>query len=66
MANISAIKLPDGITYNLVDKTSGYITSSNIPVNSVNSQTGDVVLTATDVGALPNTTTVSVIKLKRW
>lgn len=27
MADISAIKLPDGMTYNLVDKTSGYITN---------------------------------------
>lgn len=36
------------------------------PVTSVNSYTGAVVLTATDVGALPNTTAVSVVKLKRW
>lgn len=31
MANINAIKLPDGNKYNLVDETSGYITSSDIP-----------------------------------
>ena len=31
MANISAIKLPDGNKYNLVDETSGYITSSDLP-----------------------------------
>ena len=30
MANISAIKLPSGNTYNLVDKTSGYITGMTI------------------------------------
>lgn len=36
MANISAIKLPDGITYNLVDKTSGYVTTDNkLEINSV-------------------------------
>ena len=31
MANINAIKLPDGNKYNLVDETSGYITSSDLP-----------------------------------
>ena len=35
---------------------SGYITSS--PVTSVNNQTGDVVLSASDVGALPDTTAI--------
>ena len=30
MANISAIKLPDGITYNIADKVSGYITGMTI------------------------------------
>ena len=30
MANISAIKLPDGVTYNVVDNTSGYITGMTI------------------------------------
>ena len=33
----------------------GYITASDVPVKSVNSKTGDVVLTATDVGGLPVT-----------
>lgn len=49
MANLSAIKLPDGVTYNVVDKTSGYITSA--PVTSVNGKTGAVSLTYTDVDA---------------
>ena len=35
---------------------SGFITSA--PVTSVNTQTGDVVLSASDVGALPDTTTI--------
>ena len=66
MANISAIKLPDGNTYNLVDKTSGYITAAAIPVTSVNSKTGAVVLTAADVGALPVDTVVPTIQIVRW
>lgn len=40
---------------------SGYITSADIPsipVTTVNGQTGAVQLTATDVGALPDTTTI--------
>lgn len=36
----------------------GYITSSDIPVTSVNGQTGAVVLDAQDVGALPDSMTV--------
>ena len=32
MANISAIKLPSGNIYNIVDKTSGYITVETDPV----------------------------------
>ena len=36
-----------------LNNDSGFITSENAPVKSVNSKTGDVVLTATDVGALP-------------
>ena len=32
MANISAIKLPNGTTYNIVDKTSGYIKVETDPV----------------------------------
>ena len=30
MANISAIKLPDGVTYNVKDNVSGYITGMTI------------------------------------
>jgi len=66
MANLSAIKLPNGDTYNLKDSVSGYITASAIPVNSVNSKTGNVVLTAEDVGALSNNVVVPTIKLVRW
>lgn len=36
----------------------GYITASDVPVKSVNSKTGNVVLTAIDVGALPDTTSI--------
>lgn len=32
MANISAIKLPNGVTYNLKDSVSGYITLPDLPV----------------------------------
>ena len=38
-----------------------YITASGAPVQSVNGQTGTVSLTANDVGALPNTTTIPVV-----
>ena len=38
-----------------------YITSSGAPVQSVNGKTGAVSLTANDVGALPNTTTIPVV-----
>ena len=38
-----------------------YITASGAPVQSVNGQTGAVSLTANDVGALPNTTTIPVV-----
>ena len=37
-----------------LNNDSGFITSENAPVKSVNGKTGDVVLTATNVGALPN------------
>lgn len=66
MADISAIKLPNGVTYNLKDNTSGYITASSIPVTSVNSKTGNVELTASDVGALPSNTVVPSIQIVRW
>ena len=39
----------------------GYITASDVPVKSVNSKTGNVVLTAIDVGALPDTTIIPVV-----
>ena len=54
--NINTITLPTGDVLNLQDKTSGYITS--VPVTSVNTKTGDVALTAADVGALPSTTVI--------
>lgn len=38
-----------------------YITESEAPVQSVNGKTGVVSLTATDVGALPNTTEIPVV-----
>ena len=38
---------------------SGFITSSDIPVTSVNSKTGAVSLTASDLGALPDSTDVT-------
>ena len=37
---------------------SGFITSSDIPVTSVNTKTGAVSLTASDVGALPDSTSI--------
>lgn len=40
---------------------SGFIDSSDVPVQSVNSKTGNVVLTADDVGALPDTTAIPVV-----
>lgn len=39
----------------------GYITAADVPVKSVNSKTGNVVLTADDVGALPDTTVIPVV-----
>lgn len=41
-----------------LDNDSGFITEANIPVKSVNGKTGAVVLDATSVGALPDTTTI--------
>ena len=58
MAEINKIQLPDGTEYDLKDTTSGYITNSDIPVTSVNNQTGAVVLNASDVGALPDSTSI--------
>jgi len=66
MANLSAIKLPNGVTYSLKDSVSGYITADAIPVTSVNGKTGAVVLTASDVSAMPANTTISKVHLVRW
>ena len=55
MANIDKINV-NGTLYNITDTTSGYITSA--PVTSVNSKTGAVNLTASDVGALPSSTSI--------
>lgn len=56
MANISAIKLPNGTTYNLVDKTSGYITNAGVTGVKGNAEssyrTGQVNLTAANIGAV--------------
>ena len=41
---------------------SGYITSSDIPVTSVNTKTGDVVLTAADVNAQPQINISGILK----
>ena len=48
MANISAIKLPDGITYNIVDKISGYITVETDPVFTASPAYG---ISASDIAA---------------
>ena len=40
-----------------------YITADDIPVKSVNSQTGDVVLTASSVNAVPSDATAFGIPL---
>ena len=44
-----------------LNNDSGFIDSSEVPVKSVNSKTGNVVLTATDVGALSDTTILPVV-----
>lgn len=44
-----------------LENNSGFITASDIPVKSVNSKTGNVVLTADDVGALPDTTVIPTV-----
>lgn len=41
---------------------SGFITSSDIPVTSVNTKTGDVTLTASDVGAQATVTASGILK----
>lgn len=47
----------------LVDNKAGYITSEDIPVTSVNNQTGNVSLQAKDVGAFPNSSTIQEFDL---
>lgn len=54
MADVSKIQLPDGTEVNIKDKTSGFITSSGAPVQSVNSKTGSVTLTSADIGSIAN------------
>lgn len=44
-----------------LNNDSGFIDSSAIPVKSVNTKTGEVVLTASDVGALPDSTVIPVV-----
>ena len=44
-----------------IDNDSGYITAAGAPVQSVNSKTGAVTLSASDVGALPDTTVIPTI-----
>ena len=58
-ANVDAVE--DKIPANTSDLTndSGFITSAQAPVQSVNSKTGAVTLSASDVGAVPTTRTVN-------
>lgn len=44
-----------------ITNDSGYITSEDVPVKSVNDKTGAVQLSADDVGALPDTTVIPVV-----
>ena len=58
MANIDKINV-NGTTYNLVDSTSGYITSETDPtVPSWAKQSSKPTYTASEVGALPSTTSI--------
>ena len=52
-----------------LNNDAGYITAGDIPaapVTSVNGETGDVVLEASDVGALPDTTPLDFVPLGSW
>lgn len=60
-ASWSSISIPT--TTSDLTNDSGFITSADIPVTSVNTKTGDVVLTASDVGALPDSTIVPTINV---
>ena len=46
MADISKIQLPDGTTYDIKDKTSGYITST--PTYTLSIHNGVITLTGSD------------------
>ena len=43
--NISKVQLPDGNTYNVTDKISGYVTLTDVPAISVNTTTKSLVIT---------------------
>lgn len=43
--NISKIQLPDGNAYDIIDTTSGYVTTSDVPAMSVNTTTHTLVIT---------------------
>ena len=45
--NISKVQLPDGNTYNVTDKTSGYVTINDVPAISVNTTTKTLVINTT-------------------
>lgn len=44
-----------------LNNDNGYITSDDVPVKSVNNKTGNVTLTASDVGALPSSTVIPTV-----
>lgn len=63
----SAIQPGDNVS--TLNNDAGYITSSSIPsvpVQSVNGKTGAVVLNASDVGALPSSTSLAFVPLGSW
>lgn len=76
MANISAIKLPNGNTYNIVDKTSGYTTNigtiTNIKTTAGAHTTIDVSSGAaafnipTKTSHLTNDSNYAAIQIIRW
>ena len=45
MPDLSKVKLPDGNTYDIKDKTSGYVTLTDVPTVSVNTTTKTLVIT---------------------
>ena len=63
----TALQPGDNIT-ELVNNAN-YLTAADLPaapVTSVNSKTGEVVLTAADVGALPDSTALAFVPLGSW